>query len=154
MHTMLIAIDTGANGGVAYMDRDGNIHADHMPEGMTSIIDYLRSLAILAAQDHDHTTTVFIENVGGYMPKNSATAAVKFARHCGHVEAACYCLALPVIKVAPQTWMKATGTLPRDKGDRKRAIKELMQRRYPHLRVTLATADALAILTYAINHQG
>jgi hypothetical protein len=44
--------------------------------------------------------------------------------------------------------MKALGAWPTEKQDRKRAIREEMQRRYPHLAVTLKTADALALLTW------
>jgi hypothetical protein len=43
--------------------------------------------------------------------------------------------------------MKKLGTLPKDKPERKRAIRELMARRFPGLEVTLKTADALGLLT-------
>jgi hypothetical protein len=56
---------------------------------------------------------------------------------------------LPLIEVAPVKWQKYYGALPKEKKDRKNKIKELMQMRYPALKVTLNTADALAILTYA-----
>jgi len=83
------------------------------------------------------------------MPGNSATAAVKFARHCGHIEAILHCLGVPFRQVAPQVWMKVCGALPKEKPDRKRAIREDMARRFPHLRVTLKTADALGILCWS-----
>ena len=91
-----------------------------------------------------------MERVGSYMPGNSGVAAATFARHCGHIEAALYCLCIPlVLNPTPQTWMKQAGTWPKDKQERKRAIKEAMQRRHPHLAVTLKTADALALLGWA-----
>ena len=46
-------------------------------------------------------------------------------------------------------WQAALGTWPKDKMQRKRAIKETMARRFPALNVTLKTADALGILCYA-----
>ena len=46
--------------------------------------------------------------------------------------------------------MRSLGTLPKDKAQRKRAIREAMAVRHPHLTVTLATADALAILEWAV----
>jgi hypothetical protein len=138
----MIAIDPGATGGIAYINADGTVQALPMPEGMTEQIDLIRSLSI-------HNKQGVIENVGGYRPGNSGPAAAKFARHVGHLEAACYCLGISIDKVAPQTWMKAIGTFSKDKKERKAAIKELMARRYPHLSVTLKTADALGILTAA-----
>jgi hypothetical protein len=50
--------------------------------------------------------------------------------------------------------MKYLGTWPKDKMERKRAIKEWAQRRYPHLTVTLKTADALALLVWAEQQEG
>jgi hypothetical protein len=130
------------SGGIAWTDADGIVQAMKMPDGMTAIADELRALRASGE------LCAWIENVGGYMPGNSAPAAVKFARHVGHLEAICYCYGLAVTKVAPNTWMTGIGTYPKDKAQRKRAIKEDMARRYPHLKVTLATADALGILTY------
>ncbi len=145
----ILAIDPGAGGGMAWLDEEGTAHAESMPDGMTEQVDFLRGLAcdLLGA-------IAVIERVGGYMPGNSGPASVKFARHCGHLEAACYAVGLPVKYVAPQTWMKALGALPKDKKERKRAIKEAMARLYPHLTVTLKTADALGILTWARKEAG
>jgi len=141
MSKQVIAIDPGASGGLAWYD-GLSVQTAAMPEGMTAQVDLLRSLA---AQGY---RTAIIERVGGYMPGNSGPAAAKFARHCGHLEAACYTLGIAVEQVAPQTWMKCIGALPKDKKDRKNAIKEAMARRYPYLDVTLKTADALGILTW------
>ena len=143
MKTTYIAIDPGANGGIAFTDRDGIVRGIPMPDGMTEQCDMIRSLAV-----HLPGAKVVMERVGAYMPGNSGPSAAKFARHCGHLDAACYVAGLPVQLVAPQTWMKAVGPLPKDKGERKRAIREAMQRRYPHLLVTLKTADALGMLTW------
>ena len=81
------------------------------------------------------------------MPVDHPNSACRFARHCGNPEAALYALGIPAVAVAPAAWMKALGALPKDKRTRKAAIRELMARRYPHLAVTLRTADALALLT-------
>lgn len=140
----LIAIDPGAGGGFAWMDSGGTVSAAPMPDGMTARCDFIRSLA---AQSPG--ARCVIEKVGTYMPGNSGPAAAKFARHCGALDAACYMAGLSVEAVAPGVWMRGLGALPKDKSERKREIKELMARRFPHLRVTLKTADALGILTWA-----
>ena len=141
----IIAIDPGASGGIAWRDNDGVVDVEPMPEGMTAQIDFLRSL-IASLPNAD----AVIEKVGTYMPGNSGPASCTFARHCGHLEAALYALGCPAKAVLPRTWMQTMGSLPKDKADRKRAIKEEMQRRYPALSVTLKTADALGLLVYHI----
>ncbi len=138
----LIAIDPGASGGFAWL-QDGTVHACRMPEGMTAQVDHLRQLAATGY------TTAVIEKVGFHRPGNSAVATATFARHVGHLEAAAYSLGISVQQVAPAQWMKALGSLPRDKRARKHAIREEVARRFPHLSVTLNTSDALAILAYA-----
>ena len=139
-----IAIDPGASGGVAWTDPDGIAHAEPMPEGMTAQADRLRALAVELPG-----AVAVMEKVGTYMPGNSGPAAATFGRHVGNLEAILYMAGLPTSTVAPTVWQKSLGELPKDKPDRKRAIKEAMQRRFPALAVTLKTADALGILTWA-----
>ena len=136
-----IAIDPGASGGIAWRDAEGVVHAEPMPEGMTAQVDFLRSLAAGLPG-----VEAIIEKVGYWMPGDHPNSATKFARHCGHLEAALYALGVPFVAVAPGVWMKKLGALPPDKQQRKRAIREDMQRRFPALSVTLSTADALALL--------
>jgi hypothetical protein len=145
----ILAIDPGAGGGFAWRDRDGIVCALKMPDGMTAQCDMLR--AISAVHPKIQAT---VELVGTYMPGNSGPAAATFARHCGHLDAALYCLGIPSSRVAPAKWMRETGTWPKDKHERKLAIREAMQRAHPHLRVTLATADALAMLGWAERQAG
>ena len=148
MKTPLLAIDPGASGGLAWTDAAGVTHAEAMPDGMTAIVDRLRALAAelpgLAA---------VVEKAGWWMPGDHPNSAAKFARHCGQIEAALYALGIPFHDVAPAVWMKTLGTLPKDKPERKRAIREQMARRHPHLQVTLATADALGILTWRLRQE-
>ena len=140
----LIAIDPGAGGGIASVEC-GDVHVEPMPDGLTAMVDLLVSI-----KAHCPDIRAVIEKTGKYMPGNSGPASVKFARHCGHIEAALYALGIPTEQVAPGVWQKALGTWPKDKMERKRAIKDEMARRFPGLRVTLKTADALGILVWAM----
>jgi hypothetical protein len=139
-----IAIDPGIKGGIAWVDHDGIVRAVEMPDGMIAQAELLTDLARSIKFGW-----CWIERTGTYRPGNSAVAACTFARHCGHLEAICYMLQVPVQQITPTAWQKPL-CLPKDKAERKRAVKELMARRYPHLNVTQATADALAILTWAM----
>jgi hypothetical protein len=164
-----IAIDPGgSSGGIAWRDEDGVVRAAAMPEGMPSQVDLLRGIA---ASLHVSDVLAVRENVGAYMPGNSGVSAATFAGHCAGLDYALYALGIPSGRpVAPQSWQKPSGwgvskhlpagyrDLPEGKAKKqahaaaKRAhkgeIKDAMQARHPHLRVTLATADALAILGY------
>ena len=144
-----IAIDPGASGGLAWTDRDGITHAEPMPPTMTEQADRLRALAAELPG-----ALAVMEKTGTYVHGNSGPAAATFARHCGHLDAILYTLGLPTFTVAPTKWQKALGELPKDKAERKRAIREAMQRRFPALAVTMKTADALGILTWATERKG
>lgn len=139
----VMAIDPGEGGGIAWRDREEIVHAENMPGTMPDMVDRIRSIVV----ETMGVMICWVEKTGGYMPGNSGPSAAKFARHCGSIETALYALGVPVFQVAPSVWMKKLGTFPKDKKARKNAIKAMMQTRYPHLRVTLKTSDALGILT-------
>jgi hypothetical protein len=145
----ILAIDPGASGGFAWVDNEGLVRAESIPAGMTAMVDRLRELAVELPG-----IAAVLEKVGHWMPGDHPNAATKFARHCGQVEAGLYSLGIPFEEVAPGVWMKSLGGLPKAKADRKRMIRELMARRYPHLRVTLDTADALGLLTWKLGLVG
>jgi hypothetical protein len=146
MTACLLAIDPGASGGFALLDPDGVLRTFPMPDGMTAQVDLLREILGQVGRP----MSAVMERTGLWMPGDHPNSAARFARHCGHLEAALYALGIAAEQVAPGVWMKALGELPKEKPDRKRAIRELMARRYPHLDVTLRTADALGILTWRL----
>jgi len=139
----ILALDPGQSGGMALQTAE-DVIAYPMPDGMTAQIDLILSISATTPG-----LTAVLEKVGFHRPGNSAVSTAKFARHVGHLEAALYALGIPFTEVTPQKWMGAIGTWPADKAERKKAIKEEMARRFPHLAVTLKTADALGILCWA-----
>ncbi|OGS40508.1 MAG: hypothetical protein A3K77_00755 [Euryarchaeota archaeon RBG_13_31_8] len=140
---LILAIDPGMNGGIAWT-LNNEVQAIKMPESPMDIYKRIKNI-------RNDQTVCFLENVGGYVPGNSATAAVKFARHIGNIEMALLALNISTRIVTPVKWMKCLGALPKNKKERKNKIKEKMQQLYPQLKITLATSDALGILTYGIN---
>ena len=142
----ILCIDPGGSGGFALVCNDGTVEAYPMPEGMTAQIDAIRSMAVA-----NPGLVAIMEKVGFHRPGNSAVSTAKFARRCGHLEAALYSAGIPFEEVSPAKWMQALGALPADKADRKNAIKEIAARRFPHLSVTLKTADALGMMIWALS---
>ena len=143
---ILIAIDPGASGAIAWRDNSEIVRSINMPETPADILEKLTEVA--AARER----YCLIENVGYHVAGNNASASCKFARHCGHLEMALLAAGIPFQSIRPTKWQKALGVMPKDKSERKRHIKDLMQRLYPTLKVTLSNADALGILTYALDH--
>lgn len=144
---MLIAIDPGMSGAIVYETFDSDkVATIKMPSTIRDLADELQHFKSYP------DIFVWVERVGTYMPGNSGPAAVKFARHCGHIEMALTTLHIPFDYITPSKWMKAVlMTVPKEKKDRKNAIKEKMQRLYPAIKVTLWNADAMGILHWAIS---
>lgn len=140
----ILAIDPGVTGGLAIQPPCGMVECQPMPEGMTAQVDAIRAIAA-----NFPGLCAVVEKVGFHRPGNSAVSTAKFARHVGHIEAALYSIGVSFTEVVPAKWMQAIGAMPKDKAARKMAIKEEMARRFPHLKVTLAVADALGMLVWA-----
>jgi len=149
---MLIAIDPGASGGIAWLKTNNIIDCCKMPSTPMDILYQLDRLSFAGTEELFCT----MENVGFYRPGNSATSAVKFARHCGHLDMALLALHYQIEMVTPSKWMRGfLGTVPKDKTERKNAVKIKCQQRLPYLgkKITLATSDALGILLWQMEHR-
>lgn len=139
-----IGIDPGFSGGIVVLDGDGMVvSCVKMPSTPYDILEYLRGMP--------HGAVCYLEDVGMGMPGQSSKATATFARHNGHLEMALLSVGIPVVKVSPLKWQKSLG-LSGKKGEskvsHKNRIKAKMQQRFPSQRVTLWSADALAIATY------
>lgn len=146
----VICIDPGAKGAFAIMS-EGRVYCEDMPETIGDLWFYFKGPYPKFAKD----LTAYMENVGQYVPGNSGPGAVKFARHCGHLEAFLLAAEIPCEKVSPNVWMRGIGCPPKlSKQDRKRWIKDYAQRRYPSVKVTLQNADALGMLAYVTGRRG
>jgi len=164
---MIIAIDPGASGGIARVTKDGRVMSQKMPETLRDIWDQLHEL--IPTTQLDTPQVVYIEKVGTYMPGNSGPSAATFAMHVGALQMALIALKVRHLYVAPKVWMDAFigkqsyPSIPKEtpdkerkrilavrKAERKTKIKTKAQQIFPNQTVTLATADALGILWYAM----
>ena len=155
-----IAIDPGASGAVVWNDRDeqdkDTLYSEYLPSAPYDLFELLNYI-VEDARCYERSVVFSIENVGSYVPGNSGPAAVKFAKHVGHLEMALVAITENTSrcswdKVTPAKWMKEfLVTLPNDKDlnarkkKRKNAIKEKAKRLYPGLKVTLKNADAIGM---------
>mgnify|MGYP006283099745 CR=1 FL=1 len=133
------AIDPGVKGGVAtYID--GKIDAWTMPSSPVELADRLCALNL---------SGVYVEDVpkftGVKIP--GSMVAVLF-QSVGVTLGVCAALKLPVIMVRPKDWQKACGVGGRDgltHSKWKQKLRDIAKARFPDIKVTLETADALLI---------
>lgn len=139
MSRYLCAIDPGKTGALAFHNPDSDVPVwvTPMPETLTDLRDLM--------DEHSHYT-VIVERQNGLMRGKGIGQIQKFIRGCGEIDGVLVGLQIPHDHVLPNTWMR--GLIGSAKG--KKAIKDKVQRLYPHLRVTNNTADALGILAWAL----
>jgi len=146
----LIAIDPGVSGGIAYCGPDGEAACINMPDTEAKIVDAIRM--IVAARGNGRS---YIEDVPKFTGRNipSSTTAVMF-QNVGVIRGALIAMGIPMVSVPPKQWQKhfPVGSKSSCSGSAewKRKLRAQAENRFPHLNVTLKTADALLILEYAM----
>jgi hypothetical protein len=147
--TSIIAIDPGASGGISILSHTGS-ECSPMPETQGDIVDTLRSIKAV-----EPDCVCYLEQVGGFTGKGQPGSAMfKFGESFGFLKGVIQTLGFRLVMVRPQVWQKhfglGTASACASKTEWKNKLKAEAQRRFPHLSVTLKTADSLLILDYAI----
>ena len=144
IETPTLSIDPGWGGGFALLPYSGVVEVFKMPQTPEAIHERMQRFR----QEYPDGV-VLLEKVGFHRKGNSASSSVKFAKNVAYLEMAAIANELPVNWLNPRKWMVGLlDSVPRDKGERKNAIKAAMQVAYPHIKVTLWNADALGMLEY------
>lgn len=141
---LTLAIDPGASGGVAWKDGNGIYSCEPMPPTPGDVCDLLRGIVAVGR------VRCYMEKVNGYMGNASPGSAMfRFGQGVGYIEGCLAAWGVSLIEVPPQRWIKALGLGIRGELGKtawKRKLQAEAQRRFPQLKVTLKTADALLIL--------
>lgn len=140
-----LAVDPGANGGLAWSVNGGPAATANMPDTVMDLVELLENIG------EGSSVRAWLEEVGGYAGGEGApgSAMFNFGRGYGNLEGALAALRVPVHLVRPQKWQKALGLGTKaglTKTQWKNKLKAKAQQLHPHLKVTLSTADALLIL--------
>ena|SRR3990167_10923395 len=138
---MKIAIDPGWSGGLAVQFNNGKTEAIACPETQADMILFIRDYAA-----SEEKKSAVIEKVHA-MPGQGVSSTWKFAVNYATWQSALIAFHIPFVEVSPQSWQKIFGNLPKEKKERKKAIRDQVQKRYPQLKVNLVNADALAMLS-------
>ena len=147
---MILGIDPGKSGGVAWGGHGQSNEAAPMPptDEETGTLIYQRVGTFPLVRD-----VAYVEDVPKYVGRAipSSSAAVLFYNF-GLVMGLLIARGIRVVLVRPQDWQKPLNLGTRracgSAGEWKNKLKAEAQRRFPELKVTLKTADALLILDY------
>lgn len=149
-YSNVIGIDPGASGGIAVHRAGEPVVAYAMPPTEADILHLVRDLTPEPAR-----SVAFVESVGGFVGKaQPGSRAFTFGRGFGFLLGVLQERGVRVELVLPRKWQKhlnlGTASACASPADWKRKLRNEAQRRYPALKVTLSTADALLILDHAI----
>lgn len=152
---IFMGIDPGENGGLVCLDGDC-VTFTTMPKTEREVWDWFR----LRGDEFRGQIVATIEKVGGYIgTPHPSSAMFNFGWSYGGLRMAMIGNNIIPEAVAPRTWMAGVG-IPHRKRDEsktqfKQRMKDVAERLYPRLKLTLATSDALLIATYCQwKHEG
>ena len=147
---IIIAIDPGKSGGIAYSLDDGETHSLPMPQTPGDILETLRTIKAISGPSIE----CYLESCVKYAGKEqSGSAAIVYGRNYGFIEGVIQTLGIKLHLVRPQEWQKVLKLGTRRGAtttEWKNKLKAQAQRLFPTEKVTLKTADALLILEYAL----
>jgi len=138
-----IGIDPGKNGGIGFIYND-LAYCVRCPATVSEMAEEIKACIELAP---DIQKTAIIEKVHS-MPKQGVKSVFTFGEGYGKWLGILAAHKIPYTQVTPQKWMKFYGSLPKEKKDRKNQLKHLAQQRFPEIKITLATADAILLANY------
>ena len=149
-----VGIDPGKSGGLVKIhSRNYECSLHKCPSTTQEMASLLRTAKHSAFVDN-LPILVAIEKVHAF-PTDARSSAFKFGMNFGMWLGIIGALSIPVIKVAPQTWMKSYAPLPKDKQERKRKIKEIATEIFSEVynnenRITYAVSDAALIALWCL----
>jgi len=150
--TTILTVDPGASGGLILRNSEGCVTTCKMPPTEGDVVAFIQG-----ASTAPGARVAYVEHVGGFTGDGQPGSAMfKFGRGVGVLIGSLMAFGWRVIEVTPQKWQKHIGIGTRgamSKTEWKNKLKSEAQRRYPDQTVTLATADGLLIMEYAINQE-
>jgi Holliday junction resolvasome RuvABC endonuclease subunit len=111
-----------------------------MPDTVHGVVNLLNTIRM---ERRDCEFKVVIEKVHS-MPGQGVASTFTFGQGFGQLQGVIAALGLQCIEVIPNKWMKCIGTMPKEKAERKKFIKDWVEKR-SGMSVPLYIADAVAI---------
>jgi len=149
MKTVIVGIDSGVNGGICVIYPNGEAKAS--PIGSIAELSDNLIYARGKAFDDGLAIETFVEEVTGYIGGRPQPASRSFilGKSYGTILGLLFGLGIPFRMVRPQKWQQGlSGIRGIEYSERKRKLREYAAMRYPKLKPTLKTADAILIADY------
>ena len=138
-----IGIDPGKNGGIGIIF-DDLAYCKKCPATVSEMAEEIKACIEIAP---DIQKQAIIESVHS-MPGQGVRSVFTFGEGYGKWLGILAAHKIPYTQVTPQKWMKFYGSLSKEKKERKNQLKHLAQQRFPEIKITLATADAILLANY------
>ena len=164
---MLVAIDPGKAGAIAWRTNGGVIDVRPMPETDGDVIMTLGVLNTQAQELKEEVSVIIEAQVGAGMSfakkedgeevRVGTNSMFKFGKGYGFILGAVAMAGWRTELVIPRKWIGglSLGTRgSRSKVEWKNHLKQAAQRLHPGRHITLKTCDALLILEYAVRNAG
>jgi hypothetical protein len=148
----ILAIDPGANGGIAVQEGSAKPYAFAMPDTDGDLVSELKAITDRARQEQ-RECIAFIEQLSGFVQVAvPGHTMFKMGRNVGVALGALQAFGFRIEMITPQKWTKhfsvGTASACQSKTEWKNKLKAEAQRRFPDAKVTLKTSDALLMLEY------
>ena len=140
----VLGFDPGVNGGFGVIFDDGTYQA-YKFESITEYLEILEDLLV------DFDCVAYVEELTGVLAgsKIPPPSSFKLGRNLGQIEGILIGLKIPLKSVRAQVWQKGLPNVAKAKGKAKKdLLKDLAQRMFPKIKITLKTADAMLIADY------
>lgn len=160
MTKLILSIDPGKSGGFAWHYQGGTVACERMPDVEAEIVSFIVDLVgayISPDMDDRRGNIAYIEKVGGYAgTPQPGSRMFTFGRNVGIIMGALYAAGFRIHEVAPTRWQMKLGVNGIDAKKRKAEFRNKAHQLFPHLgkAITLKTADALLIHSYACHIEG
>lgn len=142
---VIVGIDPGASGGVAWIDQNTNIFQKSCPKTDIEMANLIKEIK----RKTFGKLKAYIELVHAF-PTDGRSSAFKFGKNYGTWLGILASFNIEPIFVTPQKWQKAYGELPKVKKERKNEMKKIASE-LSGLKATLKTSDAILITLYGYN---
>ena len=140
-----IGIDPGKNGGIALIYNDVAV-CKRCPTTVLEMAEVIESWTDRKEAGNLQKQAI-IEAVHSF-PHQGVRSVFTFGEGYGKWLGILAAHKIPYTQVSPQKWMKFYQPLSKEKKDRKNQLKHLAQQRFPEIKITLATADAILLANY------
>ena len=154
---IVVGIDPGAGGAIAYSIGDSlKPLVRKMPDSRSALFDFFKEFKSDGKRGLE-TKCKFITEKAMIFPGDGKVSAAKFMLQYERILCAMEFNELKYTEIHPTKWQndlnlrrkKVKGEPKETKQERKNRYKEFAQRLFPHLKITLQTADALLIWYWA-----